>query len=177
MIWEEREAARAERETAAAEARVEREREAVEQRRLMADVFKLKLQLVEERDVARGGPSTVGSRGELRGPIEVAVQSGAAAVGDRITNPGGTAVGLDGIMHAEPMRWMGSKSASSPERSRTIPSSRNGDSGAVPVWNIVRTKSNRSKMSPCLMVGRPSFQLESRISSDWPSFTACLGFL
>ena len=119
----------------------------------MANVFEIELQLVEERDVAGGGPSTVGSRGEHRGPIEVAVQSGAAAGGDRITNPGGTAIELDGSMHAEPMRWMGSKSATNPARPQAIPSSRNGDSGAVPVWKIVRTKSNRSKMSPCLMVG------------------------
>ena len=49
MIREEREAARAEREAAAAEARVEREMAAAEQRRLMAEVYELKLQLVEER--------------------------------------------------------------------------------------------------------------------------------
>ena len=42
---------------------------------------------------------------------------------------------------------------------------------------MVRLKSNRSKMSPCSMVLRPSFQLRSRIFSAWPSFTACLGFL
>ena len=49
MIREEREAARAEREAAAAEDRVERETAAAEQRRLMAVVYELKLQLVEER--------------------------------------------------------------------------------------------------------------------------------
>ena len=49
MIREEREAARAERKAAAAEARVERETTAAEQRRLMAEVYELKLQLAEER--------------------------------------------------------------------------------------------------------------------------------
>ena len=49
MIREEREAARAEREAGAAEARVERETAAAEQRRLMAEVYELKLQLAEER--------------------------------------------------------------------------------------------------------------------------------
>ena len=43
MIREEREAARAEREAAAAEARVERETAAAEQRRLMAEVYGLKI--------------------------------------------------------------------------------------------------------------------------------------
>ena len=42
MIREEHEAARAEREAAAAEARVEREIIAAEQRRLMAEVYELK---------------------------------------------------------------------------------------------------------------------------------------
>ena len=49
MIWEEREAARAERGAAAAEGRVERETAFAEQRRLMAEVFELKLQLAEEK--------------------------------------------------------------------------------------------------------------------------------
>ena len=49
MMREEREAARAEREAAAAEARVERETAAAEQRRLMAEEYKLKLQLAEGR--------------------------------------------------------------------------------------------------------------------------------
>ena len=40
MIWEEREAARAKREAAAAEGRVERETAIAEQRRLMVEVFK-----------------------------------------------------------------------------------------------------------------------------------------
>ena len=137
MIREEREAARAEREAAEAEARVECETAAAGQRRLMAEIFELKLQLAEERrrrpGVAGGQPWTTGSRGEPRGPIESVVQSGTDAGGDRITNPGGTAIGLDGRMHIEPMRWMGSKSAPSPARSRASMSSRNGNSRAVPV--------------------------------------------
>ena len=109
MIREEREATRAEREPATAEARVERETGAAEQRRLMAEVFELKLQLAEER------------------------RSGTAAGGDRVTNPGRIAIGLDDRMHIEPMRWMGSESVSSPARLRSSTSSRNGDSRAVPV--------------------------------------------
>ena len=88
----------------------------------MAGVFELKLQLTEERGgrsgLARGEPWTARSRGEPRGLIESAVQSGTAAVGDHILNPGGTAIGLDGRMHIEPVRWMGSESAPSPARSR-----------------------------------------------------------
>ena len=49
MIREEREAARAKRDAAAAEARVERETAAAEQRRLMAEVYALRLQLAEEK--------------------------------------------------------------------------------------------------------------------------------
>ena len=45
MIRDEREPARAEREAAAAEAREARETAAAEQRRLMAEVYELKLQL------------------------------------------------------------------------------------------------------------------------------------
>ena len=103
MIREERRAARAEREAAAAEARVERETAAAEQRRLMAEVYELNLQLAEER------------------------RSRTAAVQN------GTAIGLDGRRHIEPMRWMGSESAPSPTRSQASTSSRNGDSGAVPI--------------------------------------------
>ena len=88
MVREEREAARAEREAPAAEARVEHETAAAEQRRLMAEVYEWKLQLVEER---RSRPG--------------AVQSG-------------TAIELDGRMHIEPMWWMGSESAPSPTHSR-----------------------------------------------------------
>ena len=76
LIREEREAAQAELEAAVAEARVERETAAAEQRRLMAKVYELKLQLAEER----------------RSRIAV-VQNG-------------TAIGLDGRRHFEPMRWM-----------------------------------------------------------------------
>ena len=115
MIREEREAARAEREAATAEAQVERETAAAEQRRLMAEVYELKLQLAEER------------RSQT-----AAVQSGTTE-GDRIINPGGTAIGLDDRMHIEPVWWMGSESAPSPTRSRASTSSRNGDSGAAPV--------------------------------------------
>ena len=78
MIHEEPEAARAEREAAAAEARVERETAAAEQRRLMAEVFELKLKLAEERGrrsgVAGGEPWTAGSRRKPRGPIKSAAQ-------------------------------------------------------------------------------------------------------
>ena len=103
MIREECEAARAEREGAAAEARVERETAAAEQRRLMAQVYELKLQLAEE------------------------IISRTAAVQN------GTEIGLDGRRHIELMRWMGSESAPSPTRSQASTSSRNGDSGAVPI--------------------------------------------
>ena len=102
MIRKEHEAAQSEHEAAAAEARVERETAAAKQRRLMAEVYELKLQLAEE---IRSRPG--------------AVQSG-------------TAIGLDGRMHIEPMRWMGSESAPSPTHSRAS-TSRKGDSGAVPV--------------------------------------------
>ena len=108
MIWEEREAARAEREAAAAEGRVERETAIAEQRRLMAEVFELKLQLAEEKKrrlgVSGGEPWTTGLRGVPRGPIESAVQGGTAAGSYRITNPGGAATWLDGRRHIEPMR-------------------------------------------------------------------------
>ena len=123
MTREEGEAAREEREAAAAEARVERETAAAEQRCLMAEVYELKLQLEEER---RSRPGIVQSG-------TAAVQSGTNAGGDRITNTGGTAIGLNDRMHIEPMRWMESESAPSPARSRASTSSRNGDSKAVPV--------------------------------------------
>ena len=135
MIREERKAARAEREAAAAEARVERETAAAEQWRLMAEVFKLKLQLTEKRrrrsGVAGGEPWTAGSHGEPRGPIESAVR--AVLILEAIVSPtkGGTAIGLDGRMHVKPMRWMGRESAQSLVRSQASTSSRNGDSGAV----------------------------------------------
>ena len=45
----------------------------------------------------------------------------------------GTAIGLDGKRHVESMRWMGSESVPSPTRSQASTSSRNGDSGAVPI--------------------------------------------
>ena len=87
---------------------MERETAAAEKRRLMTEVFELKIQLAEGRGrrsgVAGGESWTAGSRGEPRGPIESAVQSGTAAEGDRITNPGGTAIRLDGRMHIESMR-------------------------------------------------------------------------
>ena len=123
MIQEEGEADRAEREAAAAEARMERERSAAEQRRLMAEVCELKLRLAEER---RSRPGAVQSD-------TAAVQSGTIAGDDCITNIGGTTIGLNDRMHIEPMRWIGSESAPSPSRSRASTSSRNGDSGAVPV--------------------------------------------
>ena len=102
MIREEREAAREEREAAAAEARVERETAAAEQRRLMAEVYELKLQLVEER--SRTSTAQNGTAGELFGR-----------------------------RHIDPIRWMGSESAPSPTHSQASTSSRNGDSGAVPI--------------------------------------------
>ena len=132
-----REAVRAGREAVVAEVRVERETAAAEQWRLMIEVFELKLQLAGKRGrrsgVAGGEPWTAGSRGEPRGLIESAVESGAAAGGDRISNPGGTAIGFDGRVHVESMWWMGSESAPSPARSQASTSSKNGDNGAVPV--------------------------------------------
>ena len=89
----------------------------------MTEVYKLKLQLAEERR-SRPGVEHIGT---------AAVQSGTTAGGDRITNPDGTATELDDRMYIEPMRCMGSESASSPARSRASTSSRNGDSEAVPV--------------------------------------------
>ena len=137
MNWEEREAARAERNAAATEAQTERKTAAAEQRRLMVDVFELKPYLAEGRGrrsgFARGEPWTAGSRGEPKGPIESAVQSGAAAGGDRITYTGGTAIGLESRIHVEPMRWMGSDSAPSPARTQASTSNRHGDGRAVPV--------------------------------------------
>ena len=56
MTREEREAALAEREATAAEARVEREMAAAKQRLLMAEVFELKLQLAQERGRQSGVP-------------------------------------------------------------------------------------------------------------------------
>ena len=103
VIREKREAARAEREAAAAEARVEREPATAEQRHLMADVYDLKLQLAEER------------------------RSRTAAVQN------GTVIGLDGRRPLGPMRWMGSKSSPNPTRLQASTSSKNGDSGAVPI--------------------------------------------
>ena len=47
--------------------------------------------------------------------------------------PNDTAIGLDGRRHIEHMRWMGSESAPSPTRSQASTSSRNSDSGAVPI--------------------------------------------
>ena len=114
IVREGPEAARAEREVAAAEARVERETAAAEQRRLMAEVYELKLQLVEER---RSRPGVVQSG-------TAAVQSGTTAEGERITNSGGIAIGLDDRMHIEPMRWMGRESSPSPTRSQVSTSSR-----------------------------------------------------
>ena len=102
---------------------MERETAAAEQRRSMAEVSELKLQLAEER---RSRPGVVQSG-------TAAVQSGTTAGVDRITNTGGTAIGLNDRMHIEPMRWMGSESPPSPTRSRASTSSRNGDSGAVSV--------------------------------------------
>ena len=39
------------------------------------------------------------------------MQSGAAAGGDHITNPGGTTIGFDGRLQVKPMQRMGSESA------------------------------------------------------------------
>ena len=102
MIRGEREAARAVHEVAAAEARVGRKMAAAQQRRLMAEVDESKLRLAEER------------------------RSQTAAVQN------GTAIGLDGRRHIEPMRWMESESAPIPKSSQASASSRNGESGAVP---------------------------------------------
>ena len=63
MILDELEASRAERQAAEAEARVERETAAAEQRRLMAEVFELKLQLVEERRSLEVNPGLLGRVG------------------------------------------------------------------------------------------------------------------
>ena len=41
---------------------------------------------------------------------------------------------------------------------------------------MVRLKSNRSKMSPCSMVLRPSVQVRSRNFSAWSSFRVCSEF-
>ena len=158
MIQEKRKAARAEREAAAAEARVERETAAMEQRRLMAEVFELNLQLLEERGrrsgVAGGEPWTAGSRDEAKGSTESAVQSGTASGGDRITNPGGRAIGLDGRMYIEPMRWIGSESAPSPARSQALRFGRSsvlGDMGELellPLYLASFEESPESYLSP-----------------------------
>ena len=182
IIREEREAAQAEREAAAAEARVERETVVAEQRHLIAEVFELKLRLAEERErrsgVAGGEPCTAGSRGRPRGPIESAVQSGATTGSERITNPGGTAIGLDGRMHIEPMRRMESESNPSPARSQASTSSRNGDSGAAPVQREnSENQVKQIKYVPLFDGTKAKFPLGSRIVSAWPDVTACLGSL
>ena len=69
MIKKEREAARAEREAAAAEARVERGTAAAEQRHLMAEVYKLKFQLAEERRSRTAAVQTVLRLGLTAGGI------------------------------------------------------------------------------------------------------------
>ena len=45
----------------------------------------------------------------------------------------GTAIGLDGRRHIESMLWMGSEFTPGPTRSQASTTSRNGDSGAVPI--------------------------------------------
>ena len=145
MIREEREAARAELEAAAAEARVERETAAAEQGRLMAEVYELKLQLAEAR------------------------RSWTAAVQN------GTATGLDGRRHIEPMRWMGNESAPSPTRSQASMSSRNGDGGAAP------TQKGNGESQVKQIRDVPVFDGTRARFPAWKqnflSFTAYLGFL
>ena len=173
MIPEEREAARPEREAVAdvaVEALVERETAAAEQRGLMADVSELKLHLAEERgrrsSIAGGEPWIAGSRAEPRRPNESAVQRGTVAGGDRITNPGATTIWLDGRMHIEPMRWIGSKSSPSPARLRVSTRSRNGDGGAVPVqsendeYNVFRQMHEREREK--LTIDRLHSELRAR---------------
>ena len=140
--------------------REERETTAAEQRRLMAEVYELKFQLAEERrEVGR----------VLYRIVLPLYMSGTTGGGGRITNPGGTATGLDDRMHIEPMRWMGSE----PQRAVETVTAELCRSKV----ETVRLKSNRSKMFPCSMVLRPSFQLGSRFFSAWPSFMTCLEFL
>ena len=176
----EREAARAEREAAAAaaEARVERETAAAEQRRSMTGVFELNLQPAEERGrrsgVARGGLWTARSRGDPRGPIENAVQSGAAAGRNRIVEQ---RLGLTAGCISGPC---GGRGASLLQVLHVHKPQRAAETATEKLcrfkWKMVRTKSIRSKMLPCLMVHRPSFQLGSKTLSVWPSFTAYLVF-
>ena len=141
MIRKKREAARAEREAAAAEARVERETAAAEQRRLMAEVYDLRLQLAEERRTRTA-----------------AVQIG-------------TAIGLDGRRHIEPTRWMGSESAPSPTRSQASTSSRNGDSGAVPI----QRGNGESQVKQIKII--PMFDGTKANFPAWKQNVLCLGKL
>ena len=146
MIREEREAARAEREAAAAEARVERETAAAEQGRLIAEVYELKLQLAEER----------------RSRTAAAVQNG-------------TATGLDGRRHIEPMRWMGNESAPSPTRSQASMGSRNGDGGAVPTQKG-NGESQVKQIRDVPMFGGTRAKFPAW-KQNFLSFTVYLGFL
>ena len=145
MIREEREAARAEREAAAAEVRVERETAAAEQGHLMAEVYELKHQLAEER------------------------RSRTAAVQN------GTATGLDGRRHIEPMRWMGNEPAASPTRSQASMSSRNGDGGAVPIQKG-NGKSRVKQIKDVLMFDGTRAEFPAW-KQNFLSSTAYLGFL
>ena len=148
MIGEERKTARVEREAAAAEARVERETAAAEQRRLTSEVYEFKLQLAEER------------------------RSWTAAVQN------GTAIGLDGRKHIEPMRWMRSESSPSPTRSQASTSSRNGDSGAVPIQSgNGESQVKHIKDVPMFDGTKAKFPAWKKNSYAWPSFTAYSGFL
>ena len=143
MTREEREAARAEREAAAAEARVERETAAAEQRRLMAEEYKLKLQLAEGRRSRTG-----------------VVQNG-------------TAIGLDGRRHIESIRWMESESAPSPARSQASTNSRNGDSGAVPTQRgNGESQLKQINDVPMFDGTRASFHVGRKNFYAWPSFSA-----
>ena len=88
------------------------------------------------------------------------MHSGAAAGGDCITNTGGTIIGLDGRVQVEPMWRVVSESAEClepllnsprPARLQASTSSRNDNSGAVPIqrgndeYNVFRQMRERER--------------------------------
>ena len=139
VIRGEREAARAEREAASATAKAEREAAAAEQRRLMEEVFELRLQLA------------LGAR-----QSRSAVQSSAGVRGGCTTNLSSTSV--------EPARSFNSGNERTGShltpRALHTPRAQEAVRGAVIVelgrFKRVTPMSHRSKMRPYSMARRPS---------------------
>ena len=181
MNWEEREAARAERNAAATEAQTERKTAAAEQRRLMVDVFELKPYLEEGRGrrsgFARGEPWTAGSRERPKVPLKVLYR--AVLLLEATVSPTQVEQRL-GLKVGYMSSLCGGWEAILLQALHVLKRQRVTDTVTAELCRfkrkMVRTKSNRSNISPCLMVRKLSFQLGSRIFSAWPSFTAGSGF-